>query len=120
MGKAKQKEQYTLQDHTNPENDYLITEDKTGTSLFFGKIINGTKALPELIRSNLDYGLLDTSFIPMDTSLQVLELFNEIKEKVEIGDDIDLEKYLEKTASLIGDSTNFFYQKTIYKVKKGK
>lgn len=120
MGKAKQKEQYTLQDHTNPENDYLITEDKTGTSLFFGKIINGTKALPELIRSNLDYGLLDTSFIPMDTSLQVLELFNEIKEKVEIGDDIDLEEYLEKTASLIGNSTNFFYQKTIYKVKKGK
>ena len=102
------------------KDDYLITEDKTGTSLFFGKIINGTRALPELIRNHLDYGLLDTSFISKDTSLQVLELFNEIKEKVEIGDNIDLDNYLEKTASLIGDSTNFFYQKTIYKVKKGK
>ena len=76
--------------------------------------------MPELIRNHLDYGLLDTSFISKDTSLQVLELFNEIKEKVEIGDNIDLDNYLEKTASLIGDSTNFFYQKTIYKVKKGK
>ena len=120
MGKEKQKNRYTLQDHANHENDYLITEDKTGTSLFFGKIINGTRALPELIRNHLDYGLLDTSFISLDTSLQVLELFNEIKEKVEIGDNINLDEYLEKTASLIGDSTNFFYQKTIYKVKKGK
>ena len=120
MGKVKAKAKYMLQDHPNHENNYFITEDKTGTSLFFGKIINGTKALPELIKNHLDYGLLDTSFIPTDISLQVLEIFNELKEKVEKEEMFDLDKYLEKTASLIGDSTNFFYQKTIYKVKKGK
>ena len=99
------------------ENDSLfLKESALGTTIFFGKIINGTEPLYELLETKVEYSVLDMSFIPEEICLQVLEIYNEIRK----NSNISKESIIQKMKELIGDSTNFFYKKTIYKVKKEK
>ncbi len=91
--------------HTIKEKEeYLIKEDETGTSILYGKILNGVKLLTD---SNIDYA--------------VINLFNlEDKEKLismvnDVMNGLDREEQL---TSLIGDYTGFLFKKTIFKVKK--
>jgi len=56
------------------------------------------------------------SFIEEKISLTVLETYDEIRKNKSSS----REDTIKKMNELIGESTNFFYKKTIYKVKKEK
>ncbi len=90
---------------------YDLVEDKNGTSFYLDIITNGTGIIKDLYEVGCKYIIfreygLETNF---------LELIIETKKYILNG---CLEKdYVEKYKKL-GDSTNFFFKKTIYRVKK--
>lgn len=112
----KEDRNYTLSDN---ENNYIIKENNSGTSILFGKVINGTRPLFDLITNNFSFGVLDMQNIEINTGLEVLDKFNYIKDNIDTISDKEKEDIITYMNNLIGDSTNFFYKKTIYKVKKG-
>lgn len=112
-----EKEIYRLTEKT--EESFLIRESHAGTSILFGKPINGTKVLYELLDNDFEYVILDMTFLEDSTGLEMLELYQEIRNTFSKDTPIEREKKIRKSISLIGDFTNFFYKKTIYKVKKG-
>ena len=91
-------------------SNYEFIEDSNGTSIFLDKITNGTSVIKDLYKANCkyiifrEYGIDDFKDLVIDT-----------KEYIEnkCSDD----KYISKYKKL-GDSTNFFFKKTIYRVKK--
>ena len=93
------------------EMDYHLVEDSNGTSFFLDKITNGTGIIHDLYSWKTpfiimrEYGLEDS----------FLELIQDTKKYIE-GDCLD-SSYVSKYKKL-GDYTNFFFRKTIYKVKK--
>ncbi|MBE6147642.1 MAG: hypothetical protein E7168_04845 [Firmicutes bacterium] len=114
LNQTQKKEVYHLKEK---ENDCLfLKESNLGTSFFFERIINGTKPLYELLETNIEYFILDMSFIEEKISLTVLETYDEIRKNKSSS----REDTIKKMNELIGESTNFFYKKTIYKVKKEK
>ena len=56
--------------------------------------------------------------IDLDTSLKILDKYMYILENISIITDEEKEDIISYTNNLVGDNTNFFYKKTIYKVKK--
>ena len=114
IGKNKEDRTYTLTDRMGK---LLIKENKDGASILSAYITNGTKPLFTLIENNIDYAVLDTQGIDLNICLKVVDKYNYIlnnnlseSEKDSIVLDMN---------NLIGESTNFFYKKTIYKVKRG-
>ena len=91
-------------------SNYEFIEDSNGTSIFLDKITNGTSVIKDLYKANCkyiifrEYGIDNFKDLVIDT-----------KEYIEnkCSDD----KYISKYKKL-GDSTNFFFKKTIYRVKK--
>lgn len=112
-----EKEVYTLTERT--EESFLIRESHAGTSILFGKPMNGTKALYELLDNDFEFAILDMTFLEDSISLEMLELYQEIRNTFSKDTPIEREEKIRKSISLIGNFTNFFYKKTIYKVKKG-
>lgn len=91
---------------------YLVDEDDEGTNFYLDKIMNGTIVIKDLFESNCSYIVMKEYGIDEDA---FYNLVNDTKKYIE-GDCLDT-KYLEKYKTL-GDFTNFFFKKTIYKVKK--
>ncbi|MCI8569209.1 MAG: hypothetical protein HFJ11_04400 [Bacilli bacterium] len=90
---------------------YDVLEDKNGTSFYLNRIMNGTSIIKELFDSGCsyiifrEYGLEDNFFqLIIDTKKYILNgcLENDYVDKYKI----------------LGDDTNFFFKKTIYRVKK--
>lgn len=90
---------------------YDVLEDKNGTSFYLNRIMNGTSIIKELFDSGCsyiifrEYGLEDYFFqLIIDTKKYILNgcLENDYVDKYKI----------------LGDDTNFFFKKTIYRVKK--
>ncbi len=52
-------------------------------------------------------------------SLEVVKEYLYIKNNIDKISDTEKENIISKMNKLIGDNTNFFYKKTIYKVKRG-
>lgn len=107
---------YNLEDR---EEKYLLKESKDGASILYGKLINGTRPLFDLIEGGIDYLVLDMQEVPSEIGSKVLEKYHYILENFSNIGDSEKEKIISSMNELIGDSTNFFYKKTIYKVKKG-
>lgn len=116
IGKEKENKTYLLTEH---ENKYLLKETKDGASILYGKLINGTKPLFELLKNKIDYLVLDMQEVEKEVKEKVLDTYLYISKNIGIIDDKKQEEMILKMNELIGDSTNFFYRKTIYKVKKG-
>lgn len=112
----KEDRDYILSDK---ENNYITKESNNGTSILFGKLINGTKPLFELLKSNIEYLVLDMQKVEENIGIEVLNKFKYIKDNINNIDEEEKENIIDYMNNLIGDSTNFFYKKTIYKVKKG-
>ena len=91
---------------------YKLVDDENGTSFFLNNIMNGTSIIKDLYDCGCPY-ILFREFKIKDFSELVDDTMMYIKDKCN-----DL-KYVEKYKKL-GDSTNFFFKKTIYKVKKWK
>lgn len=91
-------------------SNYEFIEDSNGTSIFLDKITNGTSVIKDLYKANCkyiifrEYGIDNFKDLVIDT-----------KEYIE--NKCSDNKYISKYKKL-GDSTNFFFKKTIYRVKK--
>lgn len=92
------------------DTNYEFIEDSNGTSIFLDKITNGTSVIKDLYEANCQYIIFREYGIDNFKDL-VIDTKKYIKDKC-----ID-EKYILKYKKL-GDSTNFFFKKTIYRVKK--
>lgn len=115
IDKEKENRVYNL---TDKENNYLLKETKDGASILYGKLINGTKPLFDLIKNDIDYCVLDMQEISQELGKKVLEKYLYILNHYYDITDTEKEEMIEEMNILIGDSTNFFYKQTIYKVKK--
>ena len=91
---------------------YEITEDENGTSFFLKDIVNGTSVIKTLYENNLEYIIMRGYGIEEKVFEELL-----IDTKKYINDSCQDDSYIEKYKSL-GSNTNFFFKKTIYKVKK--
>ena len=94
------------------DKDYELLENRDGTSFFIKEVMNGTGVIKTLYDNNVKYIIMREFGIDK-------ELFNElvIDTNKYIHDGCVSEEYVSKYTKL-GDSTNFFFKKTIYKVKK--
>lgn len=113
---------YFLYHHEKKENDiytissekenYFIKENKHGTRILYGKILNGIKPFDEL-RNEVSYALLNEEFMDHNTFINALKVFKDLLDK-KINVDDAISKIKELTDSI---DTNFYYKRTIYKVK---
>ena len=88
---------------------YEVMEDDNGTSFFLEKITNGTSIIKDLYEINTEYIIFREYKIP-----DFNELLIDTKEYIK-GNCLD-NSYIEKYKKL-GDFTNFFFKKTIFRVK---
>ena len=116
INKPKEDKTYSLVDRTS---NLLIKETKDGASILNGKITNGTKPLFDLINNEVAYGVLDMQEVDKELALNVLEKYNYILDNINHIDDKEKDTIINEMNGLRGDNTNFFYKKTIYKVKRG-
>ena len=89
---------------------YKLIEDNNGTSFFLDTITNGTSIIKELYDNKCEYIIMREAGIDCFREL-VTDTMTYIKNGC-----LD-SNYVNKYRKL-GDSTNFFFRKTIYKVKK--
>ena len=92
------------------DTNYIFIEDNNGTSIYLDIITNGTTVIKELYDIGCKY-IIMREFGIKDFEELIIDTKNYIANKC-----MDLD-YIEKYKKL-GDSTNFFFKKTIYKVKK--
>ena len=106
------------------DSNYHLVEDNNGTSFYLDIITNGTSVIKELFDSNCEYiimrefGIDNFDELVSDTKNYISNgcmLITDTKNYISNGciDDNYVNKYKK-----LGDSTNFFFKKTIYKVKK--
>ena len=94
------------------ETDYLVEEDNLGTNFYLNKITNASSIIKSLYQASCPYIILREYGIEEELFINIL---SDTKKYIE-GNCQD-EEYIEKYKSL-GDFTNFFFKKTIYRVKK--
>ena len=116
IGKEKEDRVYHLE---NMREDYLLKESKDGASVLYGKLINGVKPLFDLVKNNIDYAVLDMQEVDKKVGRKVLSTYSNIIINYASITENEKNDIINGMNCLIGDSTNFFYKKTIYKVKKG-
>ena len=108
LGKSSKDELIVTEKVTN--SNYHLVEDSNGTSFYLDIITNGTGVINELFNNNCEYIIMREFGID-----SFEELITDTKNYIN-GNCID-DNYVFKYKKL-GDSTNFFFKKTIYKVKK--
>lgn len=91
---------------------YQITEDENGTNFFLNSITNGTIVIKDLFEHNIQYIIMREYGIDSDL---FTEIVHDTKEY--INGNCQNQTYLTKYEKL-GNDTNFFFKKTIYRVKK--
>ena len=92
------------------DSNYLLTEDSNGTSFYLDIVTNGTGVIKELFENNCQYIIMREFGVD-----SFKELVSDTKNYIS-NNCVDID-YVSKYKKL-GDSTNFFFKKTIYKVKK--
>lgn len=110
LGKEK-KDSIVIEEKVTKEK-YIVNEDSNGTGFFLDRVVNGTSILKDLYDVNCKYIIFREYGIDKDT---FYELVKDTKDY--INNKCTDEGYIEKYKKL-GDFTNFFFKKTIYKVKK--
>lgn len=107
----KPKYNITIKEKVTNDN-YILFEDNNGTNFYLDKLVNGTSIIKELFQVDCKYIILREYGIDSETFYQLIK-----DTKKYILDNCCDEKYIEKYKKL-GNFTNFFFKKTIYKVKK--
>ena len=92
------------------DSNYHLVEDNNGTSFYLDIITNGTSVIKSLFENNCEYIIMREFGVD-----SFEELIADTKNYIN-GKCLD-SNYIDKYKKL-GDSTNFFFKKTIYKVKK--
>ena len=91
------------------EDPYPILEDRAGTHVFRSQMFSSLNHLEEL-KKCVDYLVIDTLFKDDDYALEVLKMYHEEKE------DLNIIHQLEEKYNEVWDE-GFFYKKTIYQHK---
>ena len=89
---------------------YLVKEENNGTGFLLDEVLNGTSVVSSLYHVGVDYVLFREEGVS-----SFLELIRDTKQYIKEG--CSDASYVEKYKKL-GDSTGFFFKKTIYRVKK--
>ncbi|MDO4996885.1 MAG: U32 family peptidase [Bacilli bacterium] len=110
LGKKK-KDSIIIEEKMTKEK-YIVNEDSNGTDFFLDRVVNGTSIIKDLYNVDCKYIVLREYGIDKDT---FYELVKDTKDY--ISNKCTDEGYIDKYKKL-GDFTNFFFKKTIYKVKK--
>lgn len=110
LHKTPQKELSIIEKTTNTE--YKVEEDTQGTNFYLNTLTNASSIIKDLYAVKCPYIILREYGIPEDLFSDILV---NTKKYIE-GNCLDKE-YVEKYKDLT-DSTNFFFKKTIYRVKK--
>ena len=110
LGKDK-KDSIIIEEKMTKEK-YIVNEDSNGTGFFLDRVVNGTSIIKDLYNVDCKYIVLREYGIDKDT---FYELVKDTKDY--ISNKCTDEGYIDKYKKL-GDFTNFFFKKTIYKVKK--
>lgn len=105
------KDSITVEEKITKEK-YIVNEDSNGTSFFLDRLVNGTPIIKSLYDIGCKYIIIREYGINN-------ELFEELVKDTKdyIKNKCNKDDYIEKYKKL-GDFTNFFFKKTIYKVKK--
>jgi collagenase-like PrtC family protease len=104
------KNELTIKERGTNE-DYHLYENEDGTSFFLDIVTNGTGVIKDLYDGGVDFIILREYGLEDSFEELVKDTSNYLKEGCSDS------KFVEKYKKL-GDSTNFFFKKTIYKVKK--
>lgn len=105
------KKELNIQEKITNKN-YLLTEDKNGTSFFLMDLMNATSIIKNLYEKDFPYIVMREYKI---NSNLFEELVKDTKKYIE--GNCQEEAYINKYKKL-GSNTNFFHQKTVYQVKK--
>lgn len=100
------------------KQEYVLIEDNNGVNFVMKKLMNGSRILKDLKENNIGYILLKEDMIEHNTFLKVLGNINYYLNNYKEMTDIDYNNWINKQNELLGRNTNFFFRKTIYKVKK--
>ena len=92
------------------DKKYLVKEEDAGTGIFLDEVLNGTSVIKPLYEAGVSYILFREEGVS-----SFMELINDTKNYID-GGCVDTD-YVSKYKKL-GDSTGFFFKKTIYRVKK--
>lgn len=92
------------------DKKYLVKEEDAGTGIFLDEVLNGTSVIKPLYEAGVSYILFREEGIS-----SFMELINDTKNYID-GGCVDTD-YVSKY-KMLGDSTGFFFKKTIYRVKK--
>lgn len=103
--KKKESQMYWL---TNNNEKYFIREEESGDAIYYGKILNGSAILNDL---NVDYAILNELEIEESIFEKVIALCIKIINNKDVN-------AINEIKNLIGNYQGFFFQRTIYKVKK--
>lgn len=89
---------------------YSVFENEFGTSFRKEEILNGSRVINAI---NVDGIIFKEEDISKDKFIHILDLFYKYQNK-----EIVYEEFISDVTSLIGNDTNFLFEKTIYQVKK--
>ena len=96
------------------DTNYKVIEDNNGTTFYLDKITNGTSIIKDLYQAGCQYIIIKEYGIEDIMSSLLFETKKYIETKCL---EKDYKDYVEKY-KILGNSTNFFFRKTIYRVKK--
>lgn len=99
------------------KQEYYLIEDDNGVSFVMKKLMNGSRILRELLHCNMDYILLKEDLIDHDIFIKCLENIDFYLNNYHKMTKVEDENWVRRQNALLGRNTNFFYRKTIYKVK---
>ena len=90
---------------------YKVIEDDNGTTFYQDTIINGTSIIRDLFQANCKYIIIKEFGLEDIMNSLLIDTKKYVDNKCLEKDYVD--KY-----KVLGDNTNFFFKKTIYRVKK--
>lgn len=86
------------------KQEFRVLENKDGTSFISSKRFSAARIYETLVEEKIDYGVLEQGELTSDEFLEVIHNFKEFDK--------------ERLDKLLGKNTNFFYRRSIYRVKK--
>ena len=113
--KEKDNNKYVIKDKIK-DNDYIVVEEKN-TNFYTGKVLNGIKFFPELIKNNIDFIFLDDYMIDERKFYNIIEAFSSLRNAY---DDKDFVSKLEEVVNVNTDYevfNGFLDKETVYKVE---
>lgn len=95
----------------------IVSENKNGVFFVKDNIVNGFLILDQLLETKIDYVLLKEDFIEHDLFMKIIDRVNYYLNNNLKMSTVEKEEFLGECEELIGSNTDFFFKKTIYKVK---